>query len=232
MSPREDLLRLLTLTAHELRNPLSVASGYLRMLTSERLGPLNEAQRKAAVTAAKSCEQLLALSSDLSAIARLERGEAALTRVPVRASTLVAEAIAAYPETETHPVTITAQGDDDAMVCVDPIRARHTLQALITAVARAAPDRSMVVVSRVVHTHDGRPWLYLIIAPDGQADAELVTDHRHAEPFDEWEGGLGVVLPLALRFLRLEGGDVRGLDTDCPGLVVSIPTVSDARAAS
>ena len=60
--PREDLLRLLTLTAHELRTPLSVAAGYLKMLTSERLGPLTDAQRKAVTAAAKSCEQLLAPS--------------------------------------------------------------------------------------------------------------------------------------------------------------------------
>ena len=33
--------------AHEIRNPISVILGYVRMLASERLGPLTDAQRKA-----------------------------------------------------------------------------------------------------------------------------------------------------------------------------------------
>jgi K+-sensing histidine kinase KdpD len=231
-SPRDDLLRLLTLTAHELRTPLSVAAGYLKMLTSERLGPLNDAQRKAVTAAAKSCDRLLALSSDVSAIARLERGEAALTRARVQASALIRDAIAGYPEADAHPVTIAADGDDDAVVLVDPVRARNSLQALISAVARSVPDGATVRVSRVLHRDEGHARLFVIIAQSGQADAETVIDHRHAGPFDEWEGGLGVGLPLARRFFRLEGGDIQGLDTDCPGLVVSLPVAADARAVS
>lgn len=231
-SPREDLLRLLTLTSHELRTPLSVASGYLKMLTSERLGPLNEAQRKAAVAAGKSCEQLLALASDLGAIVRLERGEAALTRARVPASALIAEAIAACVPSETHPVTIVAEDHDDAVVLVDPVRTRHSLQSLIAAVARSVPDGATVRVSSILHTDHGRPLLLVVIAQAGQADAQAVIDHRHVEPFEEWEGGLGVGLPLARRFLRLEGGDIQALDTECPGLVVTLPVAPDARPSS
>ena len=47
-----------------------------------------------------------------------------------------------------------------------------------------------------------------------------------------WEGGLGVGLPLARRFLRLEGGDIQALETDCPGLVVTLPVAADARSAT
>jgi signal transduction histidine kinase len=241
-SPREDLLRLLTLTAHELRTPLSVAAGYLKMLTSERLGTLNDAQRKAALAAASACEQLLALSSDLSTIVRLERGEAALTRARVSASALIAEAIAGCSTSDAHPVTIATDGDDDddAMVLVDPVRARHSLRSLIAAVARSVPDGATVRVSRVLHSDppggksgdNGRSSLFVIIAQAGQADAETAIDHRHVGPFDEWEGGLGVGLPLARRFLRLEGGDIQALDTECPGLVVSLPVATAARTAS
>jgi signal transduction histidine kinase len=226
-SSHEDLIRLLTLTAHELRTPLSVASGYLKMLSTERLGPLGEAQRKAVVAAGKSCDQLLALASDLSTLARLERGEAALSRAPVSAASLIADAIASCVTSEQHPVTINSVGHDDVTVLVDPVRTRHSLCSLITAVARGVPDGATVTVSHVLHTDHGSPRLVVIIAQDGQADAEAAFDHRHLEPFDEWEGGLGVGLPLAQRFLRLEGGDIRALETDCPGLVVTLPVVSE-----
>jgi signal transduction histidine kinase len=231
-SSREDLLRLLTLTAHELRTPLSVTGGYLKMLTSERLGPLNEAQQKAVTAAARSCDQLLALASDLSALARLERGETPLKRVPVLVSALVRDAISSYPTSPSHPVTITETGEEDATVTVDPVRARNALQSLIAAVARTAPDEATLRVSRVLHTDNGRTFLYIIIAPGSQADRETVVDHRHTAAFEPWDGGLGVGLPLALRFLRLEGGDVRGLDTDSPGLVISLPVTTAARSAT
>ena len=42
---KKDLL--LSQGAHEIRNPISVILGYVRMLASERLGPLTDAQRKA-----------------------------------------------------------------------------------------------------------------------------------------------------------------------------------------
>jgi signal transduction histidine kinase len=229
---REELLRLLTLTSHELRTPLSVASGYLRMLTSERLGPLTEAQHKAAAAAAKSCDQLLGLASDLGAIVRLERGEAALTRTRVQASTLIHDAIAGCVTTDAHPVAITTDGDDDATVFVDPVRARHSLQSLITSVARAVPHGATVRVSRVLHHENGRRLLCVIIAQAGQADAEAAVDHVHVEPFDEWEGGLGVGLPLARRFVRLEGGDIQALETESPGVVVTLPVAAEMRAAT
>jgi signal transduction histidine kinase len=231
-SSREDLIRLLTLTAHELRTPLSVASGYLKMLSSERLGPLADAQRKALGAASRSCDQLLALASDLSTLARIERGEAALNRAPVSAAALIAEAIAGCVTTDQHPVTINSSGSEDAVVLVDPVRTRHSLCSLITAVVRAVPDGATVRVSHLLHGENGRRRLVVIIAQDGQADAEAALDHRHLEPFDEWEGGLGVGLPLARRFLHLEGGDVRALETDCPGLVVTLPIAPDKSHAS
>ena len=65
--------------------------------------------------------------------------------------------------------------------------------------------------------------LALIIAEAGDADALAGIDHSHHEPIDEWQGGLGIGLPVARRFIALEGGDIRALETKSPALVVLLP---------
>jgi signal transduction histidine kinase len=50
--------RTLSLTVHELRTPVTVVSGYLRMLLKEQGGPLTEKQRKMLEEAERSCGRI------------------------------------------------------------------------------------------------------------------------------------------------------------------------------
>jgi len=222
----DPMVRLLMLVAHELRTPLTVASGYLKMIDSERLGPVTEPQRKAVLASQRACAQLLTLASDLSFLASLERGDAVLQRAPVLASTLVADALAACTNHD-YPVRFESAGEDDVTVVVDPVRMRHAIESLIRCVARTVPDGATVRVSRVLHDDAGRTSLAIIIAQAGDADTLAAIDHSHLEPIDEWQGGLGVGLPLARRFISVEGGDVRALETKSPSLVVLLPVAAD-----
>ena len=45
-SPPDLLPRVMSLAVHELRTPVTVVGGYLRMLLREQAGPLTERQRK------------------------------------------------------------------------------------------------------------------------------------------------------------------------------------------
>ena len=221
--PDATVARLLRLVAHEMRTPLNVASGYLKMLDGGRMGPLTEPQRKAIVASERACEQLLTLASDLSFLASLERGDAVLNRAPVLASTLVEEALAACGKLEGRPSRFESVGEDDVTVLVDGVRVRQALQCLVRCVARTVPDDAVVRISRVLHTDAARTLLALIIAEAGDADALAGIDHSHHEPIDEWQGGLGIGLPVARRFIALEGGDIRALETKSPALVVLLP---------
>ena len=40
--------RLLSLSVHEFRTPITVVAGYIRMLLKDRAGPLNDQQRRLA----------------------------------------------------------------------------------------------------------------------------------------------------------------------------------------
>lgn len=232
-SARDDLVQLLTLTAHEMRGPLSVAAGYMKMLATERQGPLNEAQRKSVDAAVRACEQLAALASDVSAVARLERGETELSRVVVSAVALVDEIIAGCAMPDHHPVTFESTGDVEAWILVDPIRARQSLRALLMSVGRSVQEGAVILVRRLVCTEGTQRNLLLVIAEAGRASEDAAKGFAERPALAEWEGGLGLAVPLATGLLRLEGGDVRTLDASAPGLVVSLPIVDaplDARA--
>jgi signal transduction histidine kinase len=222
---QDDLVRALALVSHELRTPLSVVSGYLNMLASERAGPLSESQKRSVAGATRACDQLIALAADIGHLARLERNELPFNRAEVKASALIADALAALRTAEGHTVTIESSGNDDGTVLVDPVRMKQALRLLLAAVARTVPDGATVRVSRVMHIENGRHWLVLAIAQAGQADTLSIIDHGHLEPFDEWEGGLGVGLLLARRVVQLEGGRIRSLETPSLGLVVMLPAL-------
>ena len=66
--------KLLSLSVHEFRTPLTVVAGYVRMLLKERAGPLSDQQRKLLEETEKSCGRMTVLLSELSDLGRLEGG--------------------------------------------------------------------------------------------------------------------------------------------------------------
>ena len=66
------LPRTLSLAVHELRTPVTVVAGYLRMLLREQAGPLSDKQRKMLEEADRSCGRLGALVAEMSELGKLE----------------------------------------------------------------------------------------------------------------------------------------------------------------
>src|SRR5215471_21254814 len=66
--------KLLSLTVHEFRTPMTVVSGYIRMLLQEYAGPLTDRQRKMLEEAEKSYGRLTVLVSEISELSNLESG--------------------------------------------------------------------------------------------------------------------------------------------------------------
>ena len=58
--------RALSLAVHELRTPVTVVAGYLRMVLREQAGPVTEKQRKMLEEAERSCTRLSALVTEMS----------------------------------------------------------------------------------------------------------------------------------------------------------------------
>ena len=98
--------KVLSLAVHEFRTPMTVVSGYIRMLLKERAGPLNEQQRKLLEEAEKSCGRLSSLIAEISELSGLEAGTATFNRLEIDLRATITEAISALPEIPDRPISI------------------------------------------------------------------------------------------------------------------------------
>src|SRR5512134_935259 len=89
--------KLLSLTTHEFRTPMTVVAGYIRMLLKDRAGPVTDQQRRLLEEAEKSCARLSALLAEMSDLGNLEGGTAPFNRTPIDLRTVLADAVAGLP---------------------------------------------------------------------------------------------------------------------------------------
>jgi signal transduction histidine kinase len=222
MSDDAELARLVTLVAHELRTPLSVVSGYVKMLTSERQGPLTDAQRRSLAGADRACQQLMTIAADMSWLARITRGEIAPNRTPVALERLLAEIQAAHQSPDEHPVTVEAIVETKPLtINSDANHLRRALTSILAAAVKAAPDHATV---RIVGAK--RDMIAIACGPETLIEDLLaaIAHPQTLDPVNESLGGLGVGLPLARRLMALEGGTIGTRATPGGlGLLLTLP---------
>jgi signal transduction histidine kinase len=231
MSTDADLARLATLVAHEMRTPLSVVSGYMKMLAGERQGPLTEAQRRSVEGATRASQQLTTLAADLSLLARIVRGEVSANRSPVALQPLLADLAAGHTPHDEHPVQVEAVSAADPAaltVSVDAANLRRALAVLLAAAVRSAPDEATLRITARRRTDGGATATatstIIAIAPADAIEALLEADPETLATPDESTGGLGVGLPLARWLVGLDGGTMRAQKTPHGlGILVLLP---------
>src|SRR5438105_11952032 len=89
--PTDQFPRTISLAVHELRTPVTVVCGYLRMVLKEQGGPLTDKQKKMLQEAERSCERISALVSELSELGKLESQELAIARQDIDLARLITE---------------------------------------------------------------------------------------------------------------------------------------------
>ena len=236
-----DLARLLSLIAHELRTPLSVTSGYVKMLASERPGPLTDAQKHAIGGAGRSCAHLTAVATDLSLLGRLERGEVSPQLAAIDLAALAGEVVEAHVVHPDHPVTVSVADSNGASAPLtlhaDQEHLRRALTALLAAVVRAAPDdgavrigwRPLTTSNEWVAGMDDGPRVLIGVALADRLDDLLAADASGLDPLDELQAGLGMSLPVVRRLMGLEGGTILSArESQALGLRLTLPIVTPA----
>lgn len=241
-----DLARLLSLIAHELRTPLSVTSGYVKMLASERPGPLTDAQKHALGGAGRSCAHLTTVAGDLSLLGRLERGEIAPQPAVIDLEALAREVAEGHVVHPDHPVTVSLTSGASASpltLQADRDHLRRALTALLAAVVRAAPDDGAVRIgwktvtaangwSGVAGMDDG-PRVLIGMALADRLEDLLQADAFTLEPLDELQAGLGMALPVVRRLMGLEGGTIQAArESQALGVRLTLPFVTPPAADS
>lgn len=197
--------KLLSLAVHEFRTPITVVSGYIRMLLKERAGPLSEQQRKLLEEAEKSCARLSGLVSEMSDLSSLEGGRASLNRGSVDLKSLLHEVIVGLPDLPDRTILVELRTDGASpTIDGDANRLKTALTALLTALRREVVTSDRLIVQLA----DGKEDSKILIAGSDQLASVAEADPHTLEPFDEWRGGSGLSLAIARRIIGQHGGRV------------------------
>jgi two-component system, OmpR family, sensor kinase len=198
--------RVMSLAVHELRTPVTVVSGYLRMLLREQAGPLTEKQKKMLEEAERSCARIGALVGEMSELGKLESGEAALGTQAIDLAALLEELATGMHEGDDRGVRVETRGTSQpVMVTGDRARLATALRALIHSAVRERGEPGVIVVECSVLS-DTTPASALVTIGDDATARALVDAARVTPSFNEWRGGLGLALPIGRRVIERQGG--------------------------
>ena len=200
--------KLLSLSVHEFRTPMTVVAGYIRMLLKDRAGPLSDQQRNLLEQAEKSCARLTALLSEVSDLSNLEGGTAPFNRQSTDLHRALRDAVGQLPPLPDRDVPVDLQLDgDSAPIDADPVRLSQAMASVIRALQRELISETPLVV-RQRRDDDGH---YEIQIGDDDTLALLEREDPAArETFDEWRGGSGLIRPVARRVIEAHRGRIWG----------------------
>ena len=198
--------KILSLSVHEFRTPMTVVAGYIRMLLKDRAGPLSDQQRRLLEEAEKSCARLTALLTEVSDLSNLEGGTAPFNRQAADLNRSLREAVEQQPPLPDREVGIELQLEaESAPIEADPVRLTTAFTSIIKSLRRELiGDLPLVLRQRRIDSG------YEIQIGDADTLAALDAETGERELFDEWRGGSGLILPVARRIIEAHGGRIWG----------------------
>jgi len=201
--------RLLSLGVHEFRTPVTVISGYLRMLMTGRAGALADGQKKMLEEMEKSTARLMALISEMSDLSVLEAGGATFNLGGIDVGALLEAEIASLPPLPDREVRVVLDNQaPGATVHGDAVRLRTALRSLLIAHRRELVTSDELCVWLRRTTVDGRAMLQLTIGGADRIDNLQNAGPSELTAFDEFRGGVGFSLPIARRIVHAHQGQL------------------------
>jgi signal transduction histidine kinase len=198
--------------AHELRTALTPISGYLKILSSDKLGPLSAQQQRILESIQGATGRLTRVVENLSDFATLRTSDAALFPADVDPGVLADEVVAdlrpTIREARLHVVVQKAPG---GTVSADPRKLRQALANVVGNAVKFSPHGGEVLVEVLRDPRSVR------FAVSDQGPGIPPQDQRHLfEPFFHAAGkddrakhpGSGLGLPVASRIVEAHGGSI------------------------
>lgn len=199
--------RAISLAVHELRTPVTVVCGYLRMVLKEHGGPLTDQQRKMLEEAEKSCARIGALVAEMSDLGKLESKQLAVARQEIDLAALVVELAAGMHEGEDRGVRLDVRVPKrPIMVTGDRARLSAAITTLLHAALRERGEPGAIVAECTAMTDVVPAWAVLTVGDETILPSLIQATAGTPPEFDEWRGGLGLALPVARRVVEALGG--------------------------
>ena len=215
---RDESVKAINVLIHDLRAPLSVAQGYLRLLQQNRLEA--EADRQRAITQSmEALGRITRLCSDAAAFVA-EPTATDATVVKIRASEMV-ERVTEACTARSSPLTIdTGTGLSGTIQSTNLDGLVQSLAIVLCAVRRSALKEPV----RVSVHEEEKEARFLLGCDDDRA--ALVSGPP--ETFDPWRGGHGIALPLACRTIAEAGGRIWSIAGGRGAVGIALPEEASA----
>jgi signal transduction histidine kinase len=199
--------RLLSLTSHELRSPLGVIRGYLKLLEQQAAG-LTDQQKQVVAASLRASERMAELLAEVSAFAHLHCGDTPIEPKRTTVTGLLEQLLEAHAATP-HGRTLHLGDVPPADVLVDAPLVLAALATIVAAVAAARPRDAALHLSVDIDGQRGARAVRLSVT-----GAPLSGDITEV-PLNLLRGGLGLRLPLAATVVDAHRG--RMLELHCGG---------------
>ncbi len=214
-----DLSRILAHLSHELRAPVGVALGYLRLLEQSGAA-LDEQQRHTVAAAVRAGLAAARLLDDASELSRLAAGYLPLNRTPRSLASLLNVSAQSVVLPEDPVINVEVSCVTPLVVSVDEPRMRPALGSLFTSVVRGHARAVTIEISAAPVRAGGQPYARIIAAP--QTASRLKAREKH---FEWAKGGHGLQLAIAVATVEAHGGRVRArhLGDRESGVLIRLP---------
>src|SRR4029434_7857877 len=162
--------RTISLAVHELRTPVTVVCGYLRMVLKEHGGPLTDKQKKMLQEAERSCERISAVVAELSELGKLEAHELAVSRQELDLAALLRDVASDMHEGDDRGVRLEVRVPNRPVgvpggVTVERARLAAAVTTLLHAALRERGEPGVIVAECSVV--DGSPgWAVLAVGAE------------------------------------------------------------------
>jgi signal transduction histidine kinase len=217
--------RLLSLAVHEIRTPVSVGSGYLKMLVTTSDGALTERQLQFIGESQKQWARIATLAAEMSELSNLEAGTLKFDQKRVDVPRVLAEAVAALPEMEDRTVEVRLTTSPEPNTAKgDPVRLRTAFASVLFALRREIVTSSVLFVQERQQDYKGRPASWITVTDADHLARLAAATADDLVKFDEWRAGSGLRLAIARRILEAHGGSLWSPSDGSPaGAVMVLP---------
>jgi len=207
-SATEAKSRFVANLSHELRNPLNAVIGFSELMSSGRVGPLDDRQREHLSIIRGSAQHLVALLDDALDLARIEAGHVRLDPTPTEPATVaVASASSVATVAAAKLIRVDVDARPAGVVLLDPGRLRQVILNFLSNALKFTPDGGQVTL-RVQRERDG----LLIEVSDTGPGIEPPDQDRIFEEFFQLSGldrsGSGLGLAVTKLIAEAQGGQV------------------------
>ena len=185
--------------SHELRTPLTGMRLAVANLLDGVVGELDEAQRATLLRLSGDLDRLIALTTSLLELARLEAGAVQPARERVELGAFAQEVLEAARAARPEPVRLELEGEG-GVVLADPLLLRRVLENLLDNAIKFGPPGGRVLVEL-----DGEGFAVQDEGP-GVGELELFERFRQGEAQGVKNAGVGLGLALCKQMVELMEG--------------------------